>query len=196
MRTFTIDEQNNITAFVTKEEAAAATGLTFSSQKELAKLTAEWPVGRFVKIWNGFAGVAPFGELKPVKKFTDRKTAVGRIWQAIQRLNGEPAASSVIEEEAHPVPEAATEPEAVSEIAPQPVAEIQTEVAPEEVGVSEVAVAEELATGAPQVPDVAPGVPTATMNDANRFTYVMRKIVGKRLTYAELTGKTEVGPSP
>jgi len=28
------------------------------------------------------------------------------------------------------------------------------------------------------------------MNDANRFTYVMRKIVGKRLTYAELTGKT------
>lgn len=28
------------------------------------------------------------------------------------------------------------------------------------------------------------------MNDAQRFTYLMRKIVGKRLTYAELTGKT------
>jgi transposase-like protein len=34
------------------------------------------------------------------------------------------------------------------------------------------------------------------MNDAQRFSYAMRKIVGKRLTYAELTGKTlEGGPS-
>jgi transposase-like protein len=31
------------------------------------------------------------------------------------------------------------------------------------------------------------------MNDSDRFTYVMRKIVGKRLTFAELTGKTEEG---
>lgn len=31
------------------------------------------------------------------------------------------------------------------------------------------------------------------MNDGQRFVYVMRKIVGKRLTYAELTGKTEQG---
>jgi hypothetical protein len=29
------------------------------------------------------------------------------------------------------------------------------------------------------------------MDDADRFSYVIRKIVGKRLTYAELTGKTE-----
>jgi transposase-like protein len=39
----------------------------------------------------------------------------------------------------------------------------------------------------------------APMNDGNRFTYAMRKIVGKRLTYAELTGKTgseEVRPTP
>jgi transposase-like protein len=34
------------------------------------------------------------------------------------------------------------------------------------------------------------------MNDAQRFQYAMRKIVGKRLTYAELTGKTEELPSP
>jgi transposase-like protein len=33
------------------------------------------------------------------------------------------------------------------------------------------------------------------MNDADRFTYVMRKIVGKRLTYAELTAK-EGAPAP
>ncbi|MGA3095991.1 MAG: IS1595 family transposase [Bryobacteraceae bacterium] len=34
------------------------------------------------------------------------------------------------------------------------------------------------------------------MNDADRFSYVIRKIVGKRLTYAELTGKTEEGTTP
>ena len=86
MKTFTIDENNNITVLGTKEEATGANGLAFSSQKELAKLSAEWPVSRLIEIWNGFAGVPPFGELKPVKKFTDRKVAIGRIWQAIQRL--------------------------------------------------------------------------------------------------------------
>jgi transposase-like protein len=34
------------------------------------------------------------------------------------------------------------------------------------------------------------------MSDADRFSFLVRKIVGKRLTYAELTGKTEAGPSP
>jgi len=33
-----------------------------------------------VEIWNGLAGV------QPVQKFTSRKTAVTRIWKAIQRL--------------------------------------------------------------------------------------------------------------
>lgn len=33
------------------------------------------------------------------------------------------------------------------------------------------------------------------MNDADRFSFLVRKIVNKRLTYAELTGKTEAGPS-
>lgn len=34
------------------------------------------------------------------------------------------------------------------------------------------------------------------MDDANRFRYAMRKIIGKRLTYAELIGKTEDLPRP
>jgi hypothetical protein len=32
-----------------------------------------------------------FGDLKPVKKFTDRKTAIARIWRAIQALTPAPA---------------------------------------------------------------------------------------------------------
>ena len=36
------------------------------------------------------------------------------------------------------------------------------------------------------------------MNDAERFTYLMRKIVGKRLTWNALIGKveSEAGPQP
>jgi hypothetical protein len=63
MSTFTIDSENNITAL-----AGPATGTdesqSFSSPKELAKLTAEWPASRLVGTWNSFAGVAPFDELK------------------------------------------------------------------------------------------------------------------------------------
>jgi hypothetical protein len=89
MTVFTIDAENNITAFADTELAQAAAGAsvqTFTSQKELAKLAADWPATRLVETWNGFAGVVPFDHLKPVKKFTDRNIAVKRIWQAIQKL--------------------------------------------------------------------------------------------------------------
>jgi hypothetical protein len=75
--TFTIDENNIITAIGSKEEAPGAIGSVFASQKELAKLGTDWPIGRFIEIWNGFAGVPAFGELKPVKKFTARRPRRG-----------------------------------------------------------------------------------------------------------------------
>src|SRR5262245_36357280 len=80
MATFTIDSENNIAAY-----AAVPNNLenaqTFATERELAKLVAEWPGSRLVEVWNSFAGVAPFTELKPVKNFTDRKSAVARICQ-------------------------------------------------------------------------------------------------------------------
>ena len=85
MTTFTIDKDNNITAHA-EVPAGADQTQSFSTEKELAKLTAEWPASRLVETWNSFAGVAPFDDLKPVKKFTDRKAAVSRIWKAVQRL--------------------------------------------------------------------------------------------------------------
>jgi hypothetical protein len=93
MTTFTLDTDNNITACATPEDVPSdRIGLeTFTSQKELARQTAKWPISRFAEIWNSFAGVVPFDELKPVKKFTDRKAAVARIWKAIQRLDAAPA---------------------------------------------------------------------------------------------------------
>jgi hypothetical protein len=88
MKTFTIDNDNNISAFATPEEAAATTSTpfdSFASQKELAELAARWPAERLVAIWNSLPGV------KPVKSFKTAKVAASRIWESIQGL-GEAAA--------------------------------------------------------------------------------------------------------
>jgi len=91
MRLFAIDNDNTITAFPAAEQIPEGQE-HFATEKELAKLSANWPADRLVQVWNSFAGVAGFGgDLKPVKKFTDRKSAVARIWKAIQKLDA-PAA--------------------------------------------------------------------------------------------------------
>ena len=87
MTTFSIDTDNNITAFTAAEQVPEGQD-RFATEKEFAKLSADWPITRFGEVWNAFAGVPPFGDLKPVKKFTDRKSAVARIWKAIQGLDG------------------------------------------------------------------------------------------------------------
>jgi hypothetical protein len=99
MRAFAIIE-TNVTAYPSLAEAkqavAAAEGeprLVVSSEAELA--ASSLAVGQLVEIWNGFAGVVPFDDLKPVRKFTDRKTAVARIWRAIQRLAPAPTVATV-----------------------------------------------------------------------------------------------------
>src|ERR1700722_1832633 len=86
MSTLTIDGENNITSFA-ELPPGADHSQSFSTAKELAKLTAEWPVSRLIDTWNSFAGVAPFDELKPIKKFTSRKAAITRIFQAGARLS-------------------------------------------------------------------------------------------------------------
>jgi hypothetical protein len=92
---FTIDSDNNITSYDTDAAAQAAVNETthaFSSQKELAKITADWPTSRLVEVWNSFAGTpGPFEKLKEVKKFTDRQTALNRIWNVLHILSGDPA---------------------------------------------------------------------------------------------------------
>src|ERR1035437_8763786 len=83
MKTFTIDAENNISAFATPEEATATTATPFdpfASQEELLSLVGHWPAERLVAIWNSLAGV------KPVKSFKNAKAATGRIWERIQSL--------------------------------------------------------------------------------------------------------------
>ena len=90
MPSFTIENDNNITA-LTATEPVPDGHQRFTTEKEFAKLSSDWPIARFAEVWNAFAGVVPFDSLKPVKKFTDRKTAVSRIWKAIQALTPAPA---------------------------------------------------------------------------------------------------------
>ena len=88
--TFVIDADNNITAYT---NATAPQGAelklneqSFSTEKDLATLAGSWPGTRLIEIWNMLPG-AP-----PVKKFTDRKTAIARIWKAAQALTPAPTA--------------------------------------------------------------------------------------------------------
>jgi hypothetical protein len=57
LSTFTIDSDNNITALAGLPDADNLQ--SFSTAKELAKLSTEWPASRLVETWNSFAGVAP-----------------------------------------------------------------------------------------------------------------------------------------
>src|ERR1019366_2129334 len=90
MTTFTIDTDNNITAHAAAP-AAQDNVVAFATEKEFIKATAEWPIARFTEVWNAFAGVPPFGDLKPVKKFENRAKATARIWAAIQKREAAPA---------------------------------------------------------------------------------------------------------
>jgi hypothetical protein len=86
MKTFTIEtETNNIVLHPTLEDARAVPDSEhFGSAEELAGLASEWSSSRLIDIWNGIPGVTS------VSKFKDKKTAVTRIWNAIQSLGGEP----------------------------------------------------------------------------------------------------------
>jgi len=82
MTAYTIDTENNITAFASlKEIEGGEEGTqTFSNLEELAVLAGQWPGARLVEIWNSLPRV------KPVERFTSRQVAVRRIWKTIQHL--------------------------------------------------------------------------------------------------------------
>jgi cell division septation protein DedD len=82
MTTFTIDAENNITAYPNATDATECNPdlAQFDSEGALAKLSADWPMSRFVEIWNSIPGNTE------VSKLADRKKAVARIWKAILPL--------------------------------------------------------------------------------------------------------------
>jgi hypothetical protein len=83
MTTFTIDTDNNISAFAAPDQAEAviaAGAQPFGTSEELTQLAAGWPAERLVAIWNSLPGVTP------AKGFKNSKAAVSKIWGRIQRV--------------------------------------------------------------------------------------------------------------
>jgi hypothetical protein len=78
MKTFVIDSAGKIAAM--RPDTVTEGQTTFTTERELAGVTSEWPSRRLVEIWNQLPGVTA------VRKFTDRKSAVSRIWKAVQTL--------------------------------------------------------------------------------------------------------------
>ena len=54
--------------------------ITFATESEFRDLTVNWPGQRFVEVWNRLP------RAKKVSKFTDRKSAIRRIWKALRDL--------------------------------------------------------------------------------------------------------------
>ncbi len=51
---------------------------TFGSGQELQRVASTWPMKRLLEIWNHLPGVSA------VTRFTDRQTAIRRLWRALQ----------------------------------------------------------------------------------------------------------------
>jgi len=73
-----------------QKRVRSGVGEEFATGRELGRLTASWPMVRLVGIWNGLPGV------KATDRFTDRKTAVRRIWKAIQRLEADSSRTQAV----------------------------------------------------------------------------------------------------
>ena len=80
---FLLTAKDAIITFSTEPDARCAMAdgdSLFTSPDDLKRVTADWPSARLVQLWNQIPGVAP------IKKFTDRLTALKRIWAAIKVL--------------------------------------------------------------------------------------------------------------
>ena len=86
---FTIHVDHKVEVSTLKGKHPSSDGsIKFSSERELGRLAAHWPGTRLVEIWNHLPSV------RKLTKFTDRKTAIHRLWTALQELEP-PNAKSV-----------------------------------------------------------------------------------------------------
>ena len=177
MKYFTIDNENDIRVHASAAEAdAVANAERFSTSAGLTKLAEKWNATRPVEIWNSLPGVTP------VKKFTDRSTAAGRIWKAIQNLGETPAKADAAAAEVpatrlsaeviqaaipvafQPEPQVSEAPACQTEPtieSAEPTAEHAAEPAATEQPVSLTPTAETEATVSAQAPHVAPETPAS-----------------------------------
>ena len=101
MKHFTINAENNITVHVSRKAARETDAGVFATEEQFADLIGP-DNKRLLEIWNSLPGV------KPVTKFTSRKTATERIWKALQSL-GEATPAATPEPVAPQTPDVAPE---------------------------------------------------------------------------------------
>jgi len=84
---FTIDGQDRVArgGLPSANERACE---MFSTEHEFAAAVASWPLSRLVRVWNALPGVTA------VRKFTDRATAIRRIWRQIEMNAARPATTA------------------------------------------------------------------------------------------------------
>jgi Protein of unknown function (DUF3489) len=82
MSTFIIETSNHkIGIRVARSAEDFSDAEHFSNEAELTILVADQPMSMLVEVWKSLPGV------RAVTKFTDRKTAIARIWRAVQSLD-------------------------------------------------------------------------------------------------------------
>jgi hypothetical protein len=84
---YVITAENKIATVPASQEPAAG-AVHFETEQELARAVSNWPAHRLLEVWNGL------DEVTPVRRFTNRSTAVRRIWQAVDKRTGTRAAQS------------------------------------------------------------------------------------------------------
>ena len=153
MKSFGINAENHISIY--EGAATRPHEIIFATDEQLALVAEELPTSRLVEIWNNLP------EVVPVKKFKDRKTAIARIWNALQNVDVSVQVTAEVAPEATTTeqPDAAQEPETAEQPEPTPELATEPETAPER--------DEPVAPETPQTPDVAPAG-TELAKKANR----------------------------
>lgn len=92
MKIFIVDSGNRTWTYssATTLPASEVDQARFGNEKELASSTRDWPLARLACLWNNLSGA------KPIRKFTDRGTALRRIWAKLQTLAPEKSTKSEI----------------------------------------------------------------------------------------------------
>lgn len=83
---FSIDTDNNVTVLDApppNDPPVPDGTLVFDSSKAFTRGAINWPMARFLAIWER---LAPRIGAQPVRKFENRQIAIVRIWKAIERL--------------------------------------------------------------------------------------------------------------
>ena len=78
MTTFAIATDNNITAFTAAEQVPEGQD-RFTTEKEFAKLSADWPLNRFPEVWNAFARMVHH-LADPCSRQTSKPRQAGKVF--------------------------------------------------------------------------------------------------------------------